>query len=44
MTPTSPDDVAAMFDLPPPEASQSATEDADALEAAEAALAAELAS
>lgn len=44
MTPTSPDDVAAMFDLPPPEASQSTTEDADALEAAEAALAAELAS
>lgn len=45
MTPTSPDDVAAMFDLPPlPEATQSTAEAADAIEAAEAALAAELAS
>ena len=45
MTPTSPEDVAAMFDLPPlPEASQSTAEASDALEAEEAALAAELAS
>jgi hypothetical protein len=43
MTTTPPDDVAAMFDLPPPAASQSTTQAADALEAAEAALAAELA-
>ena len=45
MTTTPPDDVAALFDLPPlPAAAQSTTEAADALEAAEAALAAELAS
>ena len=45
MTTTPPDDVAAMFDLPPAsEAAQSTTEDADALAAAEAALAAEIAS
>ena len=45
MATTPPDDVAAMFDLaPPPEAAQSTTEDADAVAAAEAALAAEIAS
>ena len=48
MTTTPPEDIAAMFDLPPlPEAAQSATEAAaaaEAAEAAEAALAAELAS
>ena len=45
MTTTRPEDVDAMFDLPPtPEASQSTADAADALEAAEAALAAELAS
>jgi hypothetical protein len=40
MTATPPDDVAAMFDLPPPEAAQS---DESTTEAEEAALAAELA-
>jgi len=45
MTTTTPEDIAAMFDLPTlPAASQSTSEAADALEAAEAALAAELAS
>ena len=44
MATTPPDDVAAMFDLPWPEASQSTTEDAGALAAAEAELAAEIAS
>src|ERR1700748_2284414 len=44
MATTPPDDVAAMFDLPSPEASQSTTEDAGALAAAEAELAAEIAS
>ena len=45
MTATPPDDVAAMFDLPPPPASsQSAESSMEAAEAAEAALAAELAS
>ena len=46
MTTTPPEDIAAMFDLPPlPESSQSTTEAADAAEAALAAeLAAELAS
>jgi hypothetical protein len=45
MTTTPPDDVAAMFDLPPPEAETQAAESAArALEAEEAALAAELAS
>ena len=45
MTTTRPEDVAAMFDLAPPaDTSQSASEAADALEAEEAALAAELAS
>ncbi len=44
MATTPPDDVAAMFDLPPPAAAPSTTEDADAIAAAEAALAAEIAS
>ena len=48
MTTTPPEDVAAMFGLPPlpesPQLAKSATEAADAAEAAEAALAAELAS
>ena len=44
MATTPPDDVAAMFDLPPPAAAPSTTEDADAVAAAEAALAAEIAS
>ena len=45
MTTTPPEDVAAMFDLPPlADAPQSTADAADALEAAEAALAAELAS
>ena len=44
MATTPPDDVAAMFDLAPPAAAQSTTEAADAIAAAEAALAAEIAS
>jgi len=40
---TSPEDAAAMFDLPPPPPAAPASEASDALEAAEAALAAELA-
>ena len=44
MATTPPDDIAAMFDLPPPVAAESTTEAAEALAAAEAALAAELAS
>jgi hypothetical protein len=45
MTPISPEDLAAMFDLPPPPpaAAQGSREAEDALAAAEAALAAELA-
>ena len=43
MATTPPDDVAAMFDLPPSAAAESTTDAADTLAAAEAALAAELA-
>ena len=44
MTTTRPEEVAALFDLPPPEMAQSTDADTAATQAAEAALAAEIAS